>query len=251
MPKLIVKSLDEVPEALREFYQEKDGKFVFQADDIRDHPDALGLKSALDKEKEERRKAKKAADELKQQLEELGADPEEIKKILAEHAKSKDKKLLDEGKVDELIEQRTKKMRDEYEKKLQELTGERDTTLGRLSEVLIDKSLMEAATRGKVRETAIEDVLARGKRIWKLKDGQPIPMNGEEVIYGKDSKPISMTDWIGELQNTAPHLFEGSSGGGAGGSGGGGGGGGVKYVSRAEASKHLAAIERGEVMVRD
>ena len=49
--KAILETLDEVPEALRAFYVERDGKFVLDADGVED---VTGLKSALEKERGDR-----------------------------------------------------------------------------------------------------------------------------------------------------------------------------------------------------
>ena len=62
-------------------------------------------------------------------------------------------------------------------------------------------------------------LVLRGRRIWKLVDGAPTPLNGENIIYGKDAnKPMEMIEWVGSLQTDAPHLFKPTGGGGSSGS---------------------------------
>jgi hypothetical protein len=229
--KTVLDSLEGVPSELHKLYVQKDGKYVLDAEGIED---VSGLKSALERKKQEAADAKKAAKELKEQLESLGMEPDEIKAIIADHQKAKDKKLIDEGKVDEIV----------------------TTRVAKLSEVLIDSALKDVAVKAKVRSTAMEDVLLRGKRIWTLKENQPVALNGEEAIFGKDGKPISMLEWVNELQTSAPHLFEGSSGGGANGSGGNGGGGngGMKLFSAASPNaigENLAAFAKGEARLTE
>jgi hypothetical protein len=251
--KTVLDSLEGVPSELHKLYVQKDGKYVLDAEGIED---VSGLKSALERKKQEAADAKKAAKELKEQLESLGMEPDEIKAIIADHQKAKDKKLIDEGKVDEIVTTRVAKLKKEYDDKLTAITGERNTLHGKLSEVLIDSALKDVAVKAKVRSTAMEDVLLRGKRIWTLKENQPVALNGEEAIFGKDGKPISMLEWVNELQTSAPHLFEGSSGGGANGSGGNGGGGngGMKLFSAASPNaigENLAAFAKGEARLTE
>lgn len=247
--KAVLDTLDGVPTALHEFYTERDGKFYLDAEGVED---VSGLKSALERLKAE---AKKAKDDAKKTAERYGdLDPDLAREALKKLQDAEDKQLLDDKKIDELIAKRTERMAQAHQKEIErfnklvaDLTSERDGLNGKLSEVLIDNAIRDVATRNSVRKTAIEDVLLRGKRLWRLRDGQPVPMNGEDVVYGKDpTKPISMDEWISGLQNDAPHLFEPSSGGGATGSSAGNRGG-LRVVSGDNAiGMNLEAFAKGE-----
>lgn len=228
MPKLkaVVTKLDEVEEPLRSLYVEKNGKFVLDADGVED---VTGLKNALEAQKEAERKARREFDELKLKIGDM--DPDKARAALKRMQELEDKTLLDEGKVEELIATRTERMRTDHDNqvkgfntKIQELETSNTTLNKTLSEVLIDNALRAAASNLGVRATAMEDVILRGRQIWKLKDGKPTPFSGEQVIFGKNpNEPMSMDEWLGEMHTKAPHWFEGSNGSGSGNKPGGGG----------------------------
>ena len=150
-------------------------------------------------------------------------DPEAARKALEEAKKIEEKKLLDEGQIEELIKKRSELMVKEHEKAIQRFQAqldtvakERDTHFSKLSEVLVDTALQQVAAANGVRPQAMEDVLLRGKRIWQLIDGKPLARKGDEILYGKNpNQPMTMDEWIIGLQADAPHLFEATTGGGA------------------------------------
>ena len=71
---LTVDTIDSLPEAVREFYEERDGKFSLKVEGIED---TSGLKSALKREREAREAAEKVAKEF------TGLNPKVVRKILA------------------------------------------------------------------------------------------------------------------------------------------------------------------------
>ena len=67
-----------------------------------------------------------------------------------------------------------------------------------------------------VQDTALEDVVLRGQKVWRLVNEIPTPMKGDQVILGKDpNEPMSMEEYMEDLQDSAPHLFKSTGGGGA------------------------------------
>lgn len=242
-----------LPDAVKALYVEKDGTFVLDVDDVDNFPQVGGLKSALDKEREEVKKAKKEHQETIDKYKDI--DPEKARQAQEELQKLNDKKLLDEGKVEELLKARTERMKADYETKIAAfnakiggLEKQVSASEGRLSEVLIDNALRTAAVKAKVRPAAVDDVILRGQRIWGLKNGAPIPMKGDQVLYGKDpNQAMTMDEWIGGLATEAPHLFEPSSGGGTTNQNAGNSGGKTIHLSREEAkdpAKYRAARDK-------
>jgi hypothetical protein len=171
-------------------------------------------------------KLMKEMDDLQKKIGAYGTTPEEVKKMQARIQEIEDKKLIEAGKLDELVSQKTERMRADFENQLTALkkaVDEKELTLtqahNRLSEVLIDSEITKAVTAvGGVRKDAMQDILARGRRIWKLEDGKPVPKEGDRILYGKDGKePITFDEWAQVLVASAPFLFEPNSGSGAGG----------------------------------
>jgi hypothetical protein len=198
-------TLDEIPEAHREFYAERNGTWFLDAEGVED---TSGLKRALERER-------KTAADLAARYK--GIDPEQYRAAVEKMQALEDKQLIDEGKVEELLKVRTERMRADYDARIAAATSDRETLSTRLSELLIDNTLKDAAIRHKVRDTAVTDALLRGRMVFKLVDGQAVPHRTDgSVWYGKDgSTPLSAEEWVGSiLVQDAPHMFESSSGGG-------------------------------------
>lgn len=156
--------------------------------------------------------------ELKKQLEAFqGIDPVKAREAITFQEGAKDKQLFDNGKIDELINTRTAKMKDEYETTINTLKSANETQGRQLEGLLIDSSVRSEALKSSVLPTAVDDVLLRAKAVFKIKDGVATPFDDQgRVIYGKDGvNPMQISEWVGGLAKTAAHLFQGNDGGGA------------------------------------
>jgi len=194
--------------------------FVLDAEGVED---VTGLKKVLEEVKSDRAKLREQMQQVREQYGDI--DPEKARKAMAELEKMHDKKLLDEGKVEELIIARTDRMRQEHEnqvkardKKIAELEQANKSFSERLSSVLIDSTLTQVLTKSGVKPVALEDAIVRGRKVWKLDDtDKPVPYKPDGTIFiGKDAKsPITAEEWASILQQEAPHLFETSAGSGS------------------------------------
>jgi len=219
--------VDALPEALRGFYVEQDGKFVLDAD-VDAHPKVGGLKSALDKERGEKDKAAKEFKALKDKIGDM--DPEKAREALKRIQELEDKKLLDEGKVEELIQARTDRMKKDHESQVtafQTQLKEKDTRIstlgGRLRTLVLDGSIRDEALKAGVKPEHVEDVISRmtmrgidGVR-WDLEDDEKIVAKaGDQIKFGKDAtKPMPIGEGLELLREKVPGFFAASSGGGA------------------------------------
>jgi hypothetical protein len=215
--KVRVKDIAEVPEALRDHYTSDNGEFVLAVDGMVPN--------------ERLREFRDNNISLKQQMDELrtkydGIDPEEARKSLERVRKERDKELVDAGKFEELVAERLNAIKSGHEKEIKTFAGqvkaandEKDSLSRQLAGLVIDGAIRDAASKAGVRLAAIEDVLLRGRSLFKLQDGKAVPMDGERPIYGKSGDPMEISEWMSGLAEKAPHLFESSQGGGAGGSG--------------------------------
>lgn len=204
--KFSVDTLDGVPEAMQSFYKESGGKFVLQVD-------GAVPKSRLDEFRDNNVGLRSQIEALTKQYE--GVDVEAYRTLTERAQKEKDKKLIDAGKVDELVASRVEAMRAEYDKTTGLLTGERDSAKKQLESLLVDGALRDAAIKAGVRPTAVDDVLLRGRQTFRVVDGKAAAFAGDKALYGKDSEPLAVGEWIAGLSEAAPHLFEPSTGGGA------------------------------------
>jgi hypothetical protein len=216
--KAFVRTLEEVPEPLREYYkQQDDGRYKFDAEDVED---VGGLKSALEHERADRKTAKEKLQELTDQLD--GVDLKLAKDLLKEHEKGQRKKMIDEDRVEELInsevEKRITKMQENHQTEMGSLSEERDKLKSRLEVVLIDNSLTTEATRAGVLAEALPDVIRRGRERFHLEGDAVVAKDGEgNILYGADGKSSQQPgEFMDELKAGARHLFQPSKGGGAG-----------------------------------
>lgn len=211
MLKPVINSLDEVPEALHGEYTPKDGKFVLDVN-IEEHPGVAGLRNALTNVRTE-----KAT--LKTQLEQFsGMDPAKVKELQENERKIKEGELIAAGKLDELVNMRTGALKEDLTKKLSQSENERTALQSQLNTLVIDNAVQAAAAKLGVRESALDDVLARARNTFRTHEGRAVAFNGENPVYSKNgSDLLGIEEWMTNLPNVAPHLFKESKGGGAGG----------------------------------
>lgn len=260
--KAVLKSLDGLDEALHAFYRKEGDVYVLDVSDsdLKDHPGTAPLKNALDREREEKKTSKAALDALQAKFGDL--DPEAAREALAKLTEQGDKDLLDEGKIEELIAQRTDRMRADFDKQLAAkdttiatLTSSNENTTKELSSIKIFDAVKDAALGKGARKEALLDIQNRARETWTLDDkGTPVARSGEDAVYGKNGDALTISEWVDTLSAEATYLFNPNQGGGAPGDGGnqgggGAGGGDIKRVSAAQAGGHLEAIAKGEVVI--
>ena len=213
---LIVDSLDAIDESQRALYIETDGKFRL---DIDGYEDPKGLKSALQSERDAAKTAKQELNQFKQQFD--GLDIESIKQFATKAKQDETAKLIAEGKIDQVLAQKTDLMRQDFESKLSEQTSRAQT----LESKVLNGFIATYAAQAGVQPEAIDLVNMLAQSQFKLDaNGDPVAVNAQgEVINGKDGKtPLSITDWLTSLRESKPLLWGAPQGSGAQGSKGSG-----------------------------
>lgn len=178
--------------------------------------------------------------QLTQQLEKLkGIDPAKYHELIGLDQKVKEKKLIDAGDVEGLVNLRTTAMREELEGKLSTTSETLTKANSQLAVLMIDNAIRDHAMKAGIVTTAMDDVLLRARATYVMENGQAVPKGADgKIVYGKDGvTPMPMNEWITSLKKTAPHLFVGSSGSGA----GGGRGNGVVDLSKASPLEKINA----------
>jgi hypothetical protein len=214
--KAVIAKLEDVAEPLREHYSKADdGAFVLQTN-IDDHPGVAGLKSALDKERDERRIAKKKLKDF----EALGQSPEQLEELLEARATGEGKK----GGKEELenwkqqIAAKAKAEVDAITAKLAEAEGELYTIHG--------EQAARKALEGKA--VSVDLMLPHVLKDVKVEKGEDGKYRA--VVLGPDKKPriansagqaMTVEDLVAEMAGKA-EFAAGFKGSGAGGSGAGG-----------------------------
>lgn len=197
--------LEDIPEALRSYYaQGGDGAYYLQ------------VEGAVAKERLDEFRNNNVT--LQQQLEAFkGLDPTKVAEMLENERKIAEKKLIDAGDIEGLVNQRVSTMKTTYDTQVNDLQGKLSTTTRQLEVLLIDNSVREQATKLGVAPTAVDDVLLRAKTVFKVEEGRPVAKDAQgNVIYGKDGQTsLGLGEWIGGLKEQAPHLFGPSAGSGS------------------------------------
>jgi hypothetical protein len=208
---------EEIPAEQAALYVEREGAFM------------LDVEGATEKAKADELRNHNI--ELRKKLEEFttrfdGIDPDAARNLAEEKRKLEEEKQLKAGEVDKVVEGRIKGIKADFDKQLGALTQERDTLTSRLTAIQIDQGIITAATKRGLRPTAIPDITARARVVFKLVNGVPraFEADGTTVRYGRDGvTPMTLEEWVDAQTSDAPHLFESNAGGGAAGNPAGGG----------------------------
>lgn len=155
-----------------------------------------------------------------------GIDPEAVTSMIKRFADDEEAGLIKAGKVDEVLNKRTERMRAEHEKAIKaeaERAGKAEGKSAKLAERTLSATLKDAAVKAGVHPTALDDIALRGRGLWNLNDdGEAVALNGSDVVLGKDGKtPLTPAEWVDSLREAAPHLWPKAQGSDAPGSKGG------------------------------
>jgi hypothetical protein len=181
-----------------------------------------------------------------------GIDPDAVRAILARFANDEEAGLIKAGKIDEVLDKRTAKMRADFEKKLEDATKGTEAATKRAQAFqgrVLDDSVRAAAVKAGLHPHAIDDALFRARSMFSIDENGQAVQVGEDgkPVLGKDGKnPFTPMEWLEGMKEKAPHWYPASaSGGGAGGGGKGTPGG--KTMTRA-AFEALDAPARAAAM---
>lgn len=196
-----VENLDNIPETLQEHYvEDNDGGYVLNVAGV-------APKKKLDEFRDNNKKLQKQLDDLE------FVNVDEYKNLKAAAEKDSTKGLVQEHDVDELVNSRVTEMRSLHEQELAKIIEQHSNTQRHLSEVLIDNAIATTANKHRIKDNAIDDVLARAKNVFRIESGEVIAYNTDgEKAYNKNGEALSITDFISGLEKSASHLFQESTG---------------------------------------
>ena len=187
---------------------------------------------------------------LKEQLQQCeGIDPVKVKAILSRFANDEEAKLIAEGKIDEVLQKRTERLRADLEGKLTKAQQDAEAASKRALAFqgrVLDDAIRAAAAKAGLHQHAIDDALFRARSMFSLDESGQAVQLGEDgkPVLGKDGKsPFTPLEWLEGMKEKAPHWYPATaSGGGAGGGGGGGSGGAVKKAQEMTAQEKASFI---------
>lgn len=151
-----------------------------------------------------------------------GVDPKAAKEALKLLSENEEMMMLKDGKFEEVIEKRLSGIRSEHEEELQKVMAELDGHRSGLekyqtlySSKMVDDAIREAALKAKVRPEAIEDILNKGRQIFKLgEDEMSVEARDKDGRLRKteDEKILTTANWIESLKTQSPHYWPQSKG---------------------------------------
>ena len=161
---------------------------------------------------------------LKDQSEQLkrfeGIDPDAVRGILSKFADEEEATLIAGGDIDKVLENRTERMKADFDKQLGKATEAARLADSRASQYaarVLENGIRAEATAAGLHPFAIDDALFRARTTFQLDDaGNPVAAEG---MYGKDGKPLTLKEWFADMKDKAPHWWPAIQGGGASGSG--------------------------------
>lgn len=156
-----------------------------------------------------------------------GIDPNAVRNILKRFADDEEAKLIADGKIDDVLNKRTERMKADYDKKLAEALAAAEGATKRAQAFqgrVLDDAIRAAAAKAGVHQHAIDDALFRARAMFTLdENGQAVQLGDDgKPVLGKDGKsPFTPLEWLEGMKEKAPHWYPATaSGGGAGGGGG-------------------------------
>ena len=203
---------------MEKFFVQKGSEWVHK-----DLEDTSGIKTKVEEFRTNNIELQKTIDTMKGEMEKFkDLDPAKYAEMAATIEKIQEKKLIDEGEFDKLLEQRTTKMKDDFDSQLEILKKGSETSAinadkykKELSTLKVDTAVSTAISDVAVpRKGAMVDIMARANRTFGIdEDGKITAARDGKALFNKDGAPLSIADWAEEQLTEAPFLFESTTGG--------------------------------------
>ncbi|HBX6198209.1 TPA: hypothetical protein MH639_16660 [Klebsiella pneumoniae] len=172
-----------------------------------------------------------------------GIDPDAVKTILQRFSDDEEAQLIAAGKIDEVLDKRTERLRADVDKQIKaanERAEKAEAFSRKFRDRVLGDAIRSAAFKAGALPEASDDLILRAKGTFQLNDeGEAVAVDANgDVLFGKDGKtPLTPVEWAESLKETAPHLFPRAEGSGAGGHKPGGGGGSLKRSEMSSSDK--------------
>lgn len=177
-----------------------------------------------------------------------GIDPDAVRGILQRFSDDEEAKLIAAGKIDEVLDKRTERMRTDVDKQIKAANDRADKAeafSSKFRDRVLGDAIRSAAIKSGALPGAADDLILRAKGVFTLgDDGEAVALDKDgNQLLGKDGKsPLTPFEWAESLKDTAPHLWPAGEGSGAGGHKQGAGG--VLNRSKMNAAQKAEYIRR-------
>lgn len=160
-----------------------------------------------------------------------GIDPVKTKELMEKLEKDADLKMLQDGKLDELVAKKVDGVKATYEDQLkgvntnlEKVTGERDTFKTKYEEQVVGSAIGKLALDAKAVPSAMDDITRRARDIFVVNEKGELEARDKDgnLLKNADGDLLTPQRFIDALKKDAPHYWPASKGGGLGGDGGSG-----------------------------
>lgn len=216
----ILATLDGLDEATQKLYKKRDdGKFVLDVEGMVD-------KDKLDEFRTNNVELEKRVNKLVEQAKLYeGIDPAKAKEALEQLQQIQDKKMLDEGKIEELFAQRTGRMKSEFDEQLKakesiigQLKGEIEKVGAEKNKFILFTQLQRALEDPELGfQPGVADLVKEQVfREFQYRDEKVVRVDKEgKLVYGKNGDAVGLSEFLTEVAKEKPYLVKPSQGGGA------------------------------------
>jgi hypothetical protein len=217
--KMILATLDGLDEVTKALYKAVEGKF---------HLDVEGAvqKEKLDEFRNTNLNQVEEIKQLKASLESYkGVDPVKYKELQAQMSTLEEKKLLGDGKIDDVINLRTARMKADYEEQLsakdkviKAQTDEKAQAFIQRDQFIIDTELRRAVDKQEFGfQAGVADLLKpQVLSEFTFREGKIVRVKPDgSVVYGKNGDPASIAEFLTDVIKERPYLAKTSNGSGA------------------------------------
>jgi hypothetical protein len=213
--KRVYDSNDDIPEAARGLYEEKDGKWHLNVE-------IEGLTSS--KRVEDFRTTNMR---LKKKLEayndaEFGngdMTPERVTELVTKEADFVAGNTKNKDEVQKLVDQRTEEMKKTFEREKKTLADKNADLTGKLQKVSVEAKAVEAAVPFGLKKTAHDDLINRVLKEFSVdENGDPVAYeaDGRTPKYGANGEKLTVEEFVKrgatDKENGFVHLFNDSTG---------------------------------------
>lgn len=225
--KAVLTSLDGLEATIAALYKKgEDGKFYLEADGLVD-------KAKLDTFRQNNIDLQNQINKLTEEMAKFsGIDPDKYKAAMAAIESDQEKKLMKEGKLDEVIQMRTEKMRQTYEEQLkakdsaiQKAVDEAKKASGERDTYIVDAELRKAVDNPDFGfQSGVADLLKdQVLKEFAYKDGKVIRVKSDgSPVFGSKGDHATISEFLQDIVKDRPYLVKASTGGGARNNGSGG-----------------------------
>lgn len=144
--------------------------------------------------------------ELSRQLESFkGIDPAKYAELVENERKAQEKKMVEEGDIEKLLDQRTGAMKSDYEAKIKKLTSDLEASQKSYTDTVSKYEISGAAQKAfathKINPEMQDFVMTKINGMFTIDNGQAIARNGDEIMTGANGN-LTIDEYVGGLPDT-------------------------------------------------